>query len=224
MWIESRPAENEPQDQLIVHADREPTHSTYSSRVGLRHLCFRSSLTAFVLHESAYSTWASEVGSPHMCVKSQGLITAHVAHESASAPKAGSQYTCFKSPLTAHTVCFKSFKNQLSTAGQRVSVTTHVLQLLAYITCALGAGLHEGQLIAYIIQESACSTCALIFSAHKLLKSSFTSFKGIVPRESTEVESGISRKVFLSHWTADILFFNLKRTCFLNRKKTVSAA
>ncbi len=49
-------------------------------------------------------------------------------------------------------------------------------------------------------------------------------FKGIVQRKSTGVECGISRKVFLSHWTADILFFNLKRTFSLNRKKPVLAA
>ncbi len=49
-------------------------------------------------------------------------------------------------------------------------------------------------------------------------------FKGIVQQKSAGVESGISRKVFLSHWTADILFFNLKRTFSLNRKKLVSAA
>jgi hypothetical protein len=44
-------------------------------------------------------------------------------------------------------------------------------------------------------------------------------FIGMVQRESTGVESGISPKVFLSHWTADILFFNLKKTCSLNHKK-----
>ncbi len=47
--------------------------------------------------------------------------------------------------------------------------------------------------------------------------------KGIVQREITGVENVISQKKFLSHWSADILFWNLKGTCSLNWKKTYSA-
>ncbi len=49
-------------------------------------------------------------------------------------------------------------------------------------------------------------------------------FKGTVQRKLTGVESDINRKVFLTHWTADISFLNVKGTCSLNSKKPVSAA
>jgi hypothetical protein len=48
--------------------------------------------------------------------------------------------------------------------------------------------------------------------------------KGTVQQKLTGVESDINRKVFLSHWTADISFLNFQGACSLNSKKTVSAA
>ncbi len=48
--------------------------------------------------------------------------------------------------------------------------------------------------------------------------------KGTVQRKLTGVESDINRKVFLSHWTADISILNFMGTCSQNSKKPVSAA
>ncbi len=48
--------------------------------------------------------------------------------------------------------------------------------------------------------------------------------KGTVQRKLTGVQSDINRKVFLSHWTADISFLNFKGSCSLISKKLVSAA
>jgi hypothetical protein len=42
--------------------------------------------------------------------------------------------------------------------------------------------------------------------------------KGIVQQEFTTVENSISQKVFLSHWTVDIVFLNVKGTCSLYDK------
>ncbi len=44
--------------------------------------------------------------------------------------------------------------------------------------------------------------------------------KCTVQRKLNGVVSYINREVFHSHWTACIIFFNLKETCSLNHKKT----
>ncbi len=61
-------------------------------------------------------------------------------------------------------------------------------------------------------------------SASKKITNFFKTFSGIVQWELTWVENFSSRKVLLSHWTADILFLNLKETCSLNCKKPVLVA
>jgi hypothetical protein len=48
--------------------------------------------------------------------------------------------------------------------------------------------------------------------------------KGNVQRKLTWVVTYIIQENFHSQWTTSILYFNLKGTCSLNRKKTVSAA
>jgi hypothetical protein len=59
--------------------------------------------------------------------------------------------------------------------------------------------------------------CGRIVENNKILK-------GTVQRKLTGVESDINRKVFLSHGTTGISFFNFKANRSLNSKKPVSAA
>ncbi len=44
-------------------------------------------------------------------------------------------------------------------------------------------------------------------------------YKTYCSTKTDRVINGISQKVFLSHWTAGILYLHLKGTCFLNCKK-----
>ncbi len=60
--------------------------------------------------------------------------------------------------------------------------------------------------------------------AKNVTQVAFFTVKGTVQRKLRGVEYYINKKVYFSHWTADILFLNLKGTGSLNRKKHVSAA
>jgi hypothetical protein len=54
------------------------------------------------------------------------------------------------------------------------------------------------------------------------LDHTFEALKGTVQRKLRGVKYYINKKVFFSHWTADILFLNLKGTGSLNRKTCFS--